>query len=354
MAHAAHRPALEREVGDLDDGLVAELDGRQVQLALEHRRALFAAAHHRRRPRVLADQVAVGGHRARPRLGVADRVAADQGNARDHPVGDRRLPRGRPDDGLVASQREVAQRVTAALPLQQAPESLLVLVAQVGDRCRGPQRDERHDDDGDQEEAEQGAVDDVLEPLAAQLHGAVDAHQRRRDLLDAGPEGRVPQHLARIEVQHRQPVQEGHEQELDGHAHREPPRPRVVLGRELRARCDQQGQQHQGDRRVGDVVALHDVADDEHDRQAHGQTPLAPLAFPQTRGHPEQQQARDRGDRRRRRGRRHRDEVHQGVDAVTLGGKQRVDQGDDTGQQRDRGDDPGGPALEAVGDLAGA
>ena len=78
--------------------------------------------------------------RAGPRLDVADRVAAGEHHTGDHPVADGRLAAGREDRALVAAQREVPEGVAGAVLDEQRAQPLLVLLAQLGDRAAGPQR----------------------------------------------------------------------------------------------------------------------------------------------------------------------------------------------------------------------
>ncbi len=86
---------------------------------------------------------------AGPGLGVADRVAGGQGDPADDAVGDGGLAGGGPDDGLLAAQREVAERVAVALAGQQRPQPLLVLLA---DRVDGAARAEGGEQHGEQQQ----------------------------------------------------------------------------------------------------------------------------------------------------------------------------------------------------------
>ena len=120
LAHVAHGPAVEGEVGDVHDRLVAELQRVQAGLAGPHLAAGLAAPHDGGHPGVRPGLLHEALDRARPGLDVADRVAAGQHHAGDDAVGDRGLAAGGEDHGLVAAQREVAQRVAAAVLASRA------------------------------------------------------------------------------------------------------------------------------------------------------------------------------------------------------------------------------------------
>src|SRR6202042_1644992 len=126
LADVAHGPARHREVGQVDNRLVAEFQGAQVALPAPHLGAVLTAADHGRHPGVPVGLVQEGLDRAGPRLRVADRVPPGQYDARHDPVADAGLAGRRPDYALVVAQREVAERVQLAVPAQQFPDPFAV------------------------------------------------------------------------------------------------------------------------------------------------------------------------------------------------------------------------------------
>jgi hypothetical protein len=93
LAGDAHVAAVEVEVEDVQDRLVAELE-RAEPGAHEGPRALFGGAHHGRYPGVPAGHVLPDGDRVRPGLPVAHRVAAGQAHPGLDAVGDGGLAAG--------------------------------------------------------------------------------------------------------------------------------------------------------------------------------------------------------------------------------------------------------------------
>ena len=87
-------------------------------------------AHHAGRPAVLLAQPQPRLDRLRPRLRVADRVAAGQAHAHLDAVGDRRAAVRREHRGLVPAGGEVAERVVLAVQLEQAADRRLVLTGE--------------------------------------------------------------------------------------------------------------------------------------------------------------------------------------------------------------------------------
>src|SRR6266704_1142672 len=135
----AHRPTLQREAGDLDHRLVAEFQRGQLAVAAPDLGAMLAAAHDGGNPGVPGRHVEERLDRARPRLLVADRIAAGQHDTGNHPVPDAGLPRRRPDHALVVAQREVAERVAPAVPVKQRPDLRGVVAAEAALRLGRPQ-----------------------------------------------------------------------------------------------------------------------------------------------------------------------------------------------------------------------
>ena len=152
LAHVAHRAAGEGEIRHVDHRLVAQFEGVQAGLPGPHLAAGLRAAHDGRGPGVGLGLVHEALDGAGPGLDVADGVAAGEHHAGDHAVGDGRLAAGGEDDGLVAAQREVAERVAAAVLGQQGAQLRLVLLGEPGGRVLGAERQVDRGDRGEQAE----------------------------------------------------------------------------------------------------------------------------------------------------------------------------------------------------------
>ena len=204
LADVAHRAALEGEVRDLEDRLVAELHRREVGEPGPRESRPLAAAEHGRRPRVVGGRGEEGRHRPGPGLGVADRVPAGEHDATDDPIGDGGLARVGPDEALVAAQVEVAQRVRR--PGQQLTHPALVDLGELGQRLGCAQQEIEADQPGHQAEAEQQGREDVVEAVVAQLQVAAGPDETPPDVLEHRPRPRPPaDDLAAVDRQRDDP-----------------------------------------------------------------------------------------------------------------------------------------------------
>src|SRR5947209_9696740 len=112
LAHLADRPALQAELAEIDDRLVAEVDRAQAERLVE--RAELLAGADRAEPQAaglseclqLFEQRREGARRT-------DRIAGEQEHAVLDPVADERLLVGAEEVLLVAAQLEERQRVGA-------------------------------------------------------------------------------------------------------------------------------------------------------------------------------------------------------------------------------------------------
>ena len=148
----AHRPALQGEVGDADDGLVAELERGQVAFPAPGLGSQLAAADDGRHPRMPGRLVQERVDGTGPRFWVADRVAARQHHAGQDAVADAGLAGRRPDDAFVIPQREVAERVLVTVPLQQLPDALCIRGAELAGGLGRPQEHEQGEEQRKQAE----------------------------------------------------------------------------------------------------------------------------------------------------------------------------------------------------------
>ena len=88
LPHVAHRAALEAEVGDVDDCLVAELERGHFCFARPDVAAEFAAGQHCRYPCMSFGFDHELFDRAGPRFGIAKRITSREHHTGQHPVGD--------------------------------------------------------------------------------------------------------------------------------------------------------------------------------------------------------------------------------------------------------------------------
>ena len=119
LPNGLHIVSGEREVLGVQDGFVAELKYRQPR-AVIRLRAVLARTHYGRCPSVRASEFEPFVDRVWPRFAVADRVAGGQAHADLDTIGHRGLAARCEHDRLVASGREVSERVVA-VSLEESP-----------------------------------------------------------------------------------------------------------------------------------------------------------------------------------------------------------------------------------------
>ncbi len=229
--------------------------------------------------------------RAGPRLRVADRVARGQRDPAHDPVRDGRLAGRRPHHALLPAQREVAERVPLALPLQECPQLLLVVL---GERVDGAPGAERGVEDGeDQEGAEDvdGDVGPVRGPDAGEaiLRGG-DGDQPERAVAPALHERRTGRVLRLVGDRHQQPGEQRGGQGPDdrddgGEAGVGPVALRVELPASHEQRTDEGRGQHEGDpvlRVPADLRERHREPEQREEQPADHQVqdPRGPFAAP--------------------------------------------------------------------------
>ncbi len=139
-----HRPALEREVGDVDDRLVAHRERSQAGIDVRVG-GLLARRQHGGGPAVRARLGEPALDRAGPGGRIAEWVATGQADPVDHPVGDRGLVAGGEDDRLVPPGGEVPERVPLAVQQEQPPDLELLGLGQVADPADRAEEDRERD-----------------------------------------------------------------------------------------------------------------------------------------------------------------------------------------------------------------
>ena len=112
LAHLANGASLERERRDVDHAFVAVVQGPQPVQSVELEVAL-AGAEHRDPPVALVRESREGGQQALDRIALADWIAGDDGDARDHLVRQEGALVGREEVRLVRAKDEGRQRVDA-------------------------------------------------------------------------------------------------------------------------------------------------------------------------------------------------------------------------------------------------
>ncbi len=313
LADHPHRPAVQRELVQLDDRLVAQLQRVQAVPGVDHP-GLLGGAHHSRRPGVLARLGQPGVDRPRPRLRVADRVARGQRDPADHPVGDRRLATGGEDHRLVAAQCEVAQRIPPALLVEQGPQPRLVLR---GEQFLAPGAAERHIEH-EHEEHRTHHVDDGVHPgrygdHRVEVLGRRDGDHPAERVAEEVPEVGPVETVVRPDQQRADPPAD--QQSGDEGRRRRPRVGGVALGGELPA-PDQQGQHEQAGQRDGEpvegvldvVVAVPRERHEQHVHregqaaQPHVEDPRGPLAPPHDDGQEDREDDRAQARRHQVRG----------------------------------------------------
>ena len=136
-----HAAPLERELGEVEHRLVAELERVEPGAVVGHG-TLVARAEHRGHPAEGLGLVQPDLDRARPGLRVAERVTGRERHGADDAVGDRRLAAPGEQHRPVAAQREVGERVHGTPAVEQpADPGLLVAVERVR-AVGGQQRDQ--------------------------------------------------------------------------------------------------------------------------------------------------------------------------------------------------------------------
>lgn len=261
----AHVAAAEVEAGDVQDRLVAELEGAEpgTRVGLG---PVLGGAHRGGRPGVAAGRVQPGVDRVRPGLPVSDGVAAGEADSGLDAVGDGRLAAGREDDGLVAAGGEVAEGVVGAVGLEEGTDAGLLVAVQGRHHALGAEQRGGGVQQG--EGAEQS--EDEEQPA---WWPAVEGSARRQSAADpvGGPQESLAVRQGPREELHQAPADQDRDDESGDQDEQGPPygaAPRV--GVELAAGHDQQGQQEPADDQGGHglrVQADGDAEDVGEDQQ---------------------------------------------------------------------------------------
>src|SRR5262245_27628937 len=124
LANLPNRPALEREVGRPDHGLVADRDRSQAEaaVALDLR---MRRTEDRDAPAVLVRERAKIGQEVVELVLVPHWVAADERDAADDPVREERAPGRREEPALVTAEREEGEAVAAVRLHERAGSTVL-------------------------------------------------------------------------------------------------------------------------------------------------------------------------------------------------------------------------------------
>lgn len=194
-----HRPTLQGEGRQVQDGLVAQVHGQKPRLLVHAGRGL-AAAHHRRDPALPGGLGQEGGGHRWPLLGRADGVTGGQRDRAHRAVGDDRVAGAHA--AAVVPQREVGQRVVRAGQQRGQPG----VGAAAGQRRAQQSQDdqpgtghERHHDRQREEHPEP----------PAKLQRARQAHRQAGDLPHHGPTGEGAVHVAVVDPQAEQADPQG-------------------------------------------------------------------------------------------------------------------------------------------------
>lgn len=191
LPYGPHGAPLQRELGDLDEGFVPEFEGVEAVPCVDGAR-LLARAHHGRNPSVNPGLRQPRLDRAGPCLRVADRVTGSQRHPAHDPVRDGSLAGRRPHHALLPAQREVPERVALALPFEERPELLLVVLGERVDGAPGAERGVEHGEDQDRAEDVDDDVDPVRGPDAGEaILRRGDGHQPERAVAPALHERRT-------------------------------------------------------------------------------------------------------------------------------------------------------------------
>ncbi|CAM5229815.1 hypothetical protein SCYAM73S_04109 [Streptomyces cyaneofuscatus] len=337
LAYVPHGPPGEGEIRDIDHRLVAQLQGGESGLAGPDLAAALAAPHHGRGPGVRLRLVHEAFDGAGPGLHVADGVAAGQHHPGDDPVADGGLAAGGEDDGLVAAECEVAERVAAAVRRQQRPQPALVVLGEAGGRVFGAEGEVDRGDGGQQAERAERVGDGPAGPPGV-VDRALDAEQAVQHVLEPVRDGRVADDAAGVDGDDDQPERQRRGPEQYEVGQRPPAAARVGQGAELVPVADEQVAERQGDQDADDRVPVRELRHGPRRKQHHRRPPGPPLVPLQPVREQEQQHAgaqRERGGERTERAGEHLGEgVHPAVPEA----------GEDTGRDVDQSDDGAGGA----------
>ncbi len=245
LPHVPHRPALQREVRDVDDCLVAKLKGGQPAFAAPDLRAEFTAADHCRDPGVPRGLVEEGVDRAWPGLCVPDGVAAGQHHAGQDPVADAGLAGRRPDDPLVVAEREVTERVPVSVLGQQIPDLGSIPRGMAVDRLGRPQEQVTGEDQREQPQAAGQEAEEIAAGLRREDDRPGEAdhvedhglHPLEERVIAGQPAGDRKVREADGDVRHQQ---------SDERPERPPPGERIAYRVELTAVKTQDPEQRDG------------------------------------------------------------------------------------------------------------
>ena len=223
LAHVAHAARLQREPRDVEYRLVADDHPAPYPLGAPQRHRSRAGAQDGRAPAVAGTGVEVPGDGRPGGVGRADRVAAHERRAEQHPV-----PHGRPPVRAervrpVHAARERGEAVRLGVGRERGDEGAVPLVA--GDRWRRGR--ERGGEGGHR--APQGH--ETQHPAGCSVHRPPVVHERGRRAGQSDVDGRAQP--ARVRPHREQPVQREQKPD-DGGADDEAGRP--VRGAGQRAR----------------------------------------------------------------------------------------------------------------------
>lgn len=302
LAHVAHRASGEREIRYVHHRLVAEFQGVESGLAGPDLAAGLAATHHRGGPGVRPGLVHEAFDGAGPGLHVADRVPAGQHHPGHHAVADGGLAAGGEDHGLVSAEREVAQRVAAAVPLEQGTQLCLVVLGQTGGRVLGPEGEVDRGDGGQQAERAQ-RVGHGPGGVAGVVDRALEAEQPVQHVLEPVRDAGVPDQAARVDAHDDQAEPERTRAEQDEVRQGPPTAARVGERGEFTPVAHQQVTHRQRDDGAQDRVPVGELGHRTGREQDDGGPPGPALVPLQAVGQEQQQDSRRSARARRRRGR---------------------------------------------------
>lgn len=265
LAGDAHVAAVEVEVGDVQDGLVAQLEGAQPG-AGEGGGAVLGGAHHGGLPAVAAGHGQPGVDGGGPGGRVAHRVPAGEADAGLDAVGDAGPAVGGEDDRLVTPGGEVAERVGPPVRAEEGPDPGFLVPVQGGGEPLGAEEGRGRVEQGERAEE---AEEEVQRPgrAAVELPGREEAAE---DLFGGPVQPLAAGQGAGEEGDERPAEEDGGEHAEAEHDQGVPQRPGPGRGVELLAGGDQYGHggNGQGHGRDADpVVADRDVQEVVDDQQ---------------------------------------------------------------------------------------
>ena len=173
-----------RERPRVQDRLVAEFQCVQAVFPVGER-ALGARTHHRRRPAVCLAYLQPCGDGLAPCRFIPDGVRADQADAHLHAIGHGCPAIGREDDGLVATGREVSERVVLPITLEQTADQRFVVTGQRVDRALGA---EQHDGGGHQCQRSEQAEEPVQEEMGVAVEVLMTGKRETSHAVECPPE----------------------------------------------------------------------------------------------------------------------------------------------------------------------